>query len=101
MLTHVFVHEHDSWALLLPRLVQVNKTLIRLVRSLVESTKSFMRWMDGTCVETPEQKGHSEDDEPMLYTFYLDVAANPTVIKSTLQLTQSIQKVINGITRYR
>ena len=55
MLTHVFVHEHDSWALLLPRLVQVNKTLIRLVRSLVESTKSFMRWMDGTCVETPEQ----------------------------------------------
>lgn len=61
-----------------PLHAQVNKALGRLVRSLVESTKSFVRWMDGTCIETPEQRGKDED-EPVLFTFYWDVAANPQV----------------------
>ena len=58
---------------------QVNKALGRLVRSLVESTKAFVRWMDGTCIETPEQAGLHDEDEPILFTFYWDVAANPQV----------------------
>lgn len=62
-----------------PPMNEVNKALGRLVRSLVESTKSFVRWMDGTCIETPEQKGTNEDDEPVVFTFYWDVAANPQV----------------------
>ena len=60
---------------------QVNKALGRLVRSLVESTKPFVRWMDGTSIETPEQRGASEDDEPIVFTFYWDVAANPSVCR--------------------
>lgn len=62
-----------------PPVNEVNKALGRLVRSLVESSKSFVRWMDATCIETPEQKGASEDDEPIVFTFYWDVAANPQV----------------------
>jgi hypothetical protein len=50
-----------------------------MVRSLVESTKAFVRWMDGTCIETPEQAGLHDEDEPVLFTFYWDVAANPQV----------------------
>ena len=49
------------------------------MRSLVESTKVFVRWMDGTCIETAEQKGKNDEDEPVLFTFYWDVAANPQV----------------------
>lgn len=45
----------------------------------MESTKLFVRWMDGTCSETPEQRGPNEDDEPVVFTFYWDVAANPQV----------------------
>lgn len=75
---------------------KVNKALGRLVRSLVESSKSFVRWMDGSCIETPEQRGTSEDDEPIVFTFYWDVAANPTVIKMMLTLNQSIQRAISG-----
>jgi dynein heavy chain len=63
-----------------PAVHEVNKLLGRLVRSLVESTKPFVRWMDGTCIETPEQRVGSEDDEPVVFTFYWDVAANPQVI---------------------
>jgi dynein heavy chain len=35
--------------------------------------------MDGTCIETPEQKSGSEDEEPIVFTFYWDVAGNPQV----------------------
>lgn len=83
-----------------PPVNEVNKALGRLVRSLVESTKSFVRWMDGTCIETPEQRGANEDDEPVVFTFYWDVAANPQVIKTMLQLNQSIQRAIAGVNRY-
>jgi dynein heavy chain len=79
---------------------QVSKALGRLVRSLVDSTKLFVRWMDGTCVETPEQKGPNEDEEPVTFTFYWDVASNPAVIKSMLTLNQAIQKAIHGVGRY-
>lgn len=83
-----------------PPMAEVNKSLGRLVRSMVESTKAFVRWMDGTCMETPEQRGANEDDEPVVFTFYWDVASNPQVIKTMLQLNQSIQRTINGVMRY-
>ncbi|PNH10671.1 Dynein-1-alpha heavy chain, flagellar inner arm I1 complex [Tetrabaena socialis] len=83
-----------------PPMTEVNKALGRLVRSLVESTKAFVRWMDGTCIETPEQRGATDDDEPIVFTFYWDVAANPQVIKTMLQLNQSIQKAISSVNKY-
>jgi len=83
-----------------PPMNEVNKQLGRVVRSLVESTRSFVRWMDGTCVEAPELKGASEDDEPVVYTFYWDVAGNPNVIKAMLLLNQTIQRAINGVNKY-
>ncbi|KXZ49756.1 DHC2 protein [Gonium pectorale] len=83
-----------------PPMAEVNKALGRLVRSLVESTKAFVRWMDGTCIETPEQRGATDDDEPIVFTFYWDVAANPQVIKTMLQLNQSIQKAITSVNKY-
>lgn len=83
-----------------PPMSDVNKALGRLVRSLVESTKSFVRWMDGTCIDTPEQRGAGgEDEEPIVFTYYWDVAANPLVIKTMLQLNQSIQRTINSINK--
>ena len=62
-----------------PPVGDVNKALGRVVRSLLESCKAFVRWMDGTCIETPEQRGASEDDEPFVFTFYWDVSQNSQV----------------------
>jgi hypothetical protein len=45
-------------------------------------------------------QGPAEDDEPVVFTFYWDVASNPGVIKAMLQLNQSIQKAISGVSRY-
>jgi dynein heavy chain len=62
-----------------PPVSEVNKSLGKVVRSLLESSKAFVRWMDGTCTETPEQKGATEDDEPYVFTFYWDVSQNSEV----------------------
>ncbi|GMH41526.1 hypothetical protein BSKO_09436 [Bryopsis sp. KO-2023] len=82
-----------------PPVSEVNKLLGRLVKNIVESTKPFLRWMNGTCIETPEQT-RGDDEEPIVFTFYWDVAANPQVIKTMLTLNHSIQKAISGINRY-
>eukprot|EP00899_Mesostigma_viride_P018540 jgi/Mesvir1/26688/Mv20468-RA.1 len=83
-----------------PPVSEVTKFLGRLVRNIVECARPFVRWMDGTCIETPEQKPAHEEDEPIVFTFYWDVSANPQVIKSMLTLNHTIQKTFGGINRY-
>ena len=38
-----------------PSTAEVSKQLGRMLRNLVESAKPFVRWMDATCLEAPEQ----------------------------------------------
>lgn len=64
---------------------------------MVESTKLFIRWMDGTCVETPEQRLGRDDEEPFVFSFYNDIQMNPLVIKAILGLDNPIRKAINSI----
>ena len=83
-----------------PSVNDLKKVLGRLARNQVESSKPFVRWMSGTCIETPEVRGASDDDEPFVHTFFTDVSQNPQIVKTMLTLTHSTQKVIFGITRY-
>ncbi|XP_073386148.1 dynein-1-alpha heavy chain, flagellar inner arm I1 complex isoform X3 [Physcomitrium patens] len=83
-----------------PAILDITKILARMVRNTVDCLKSFIRWMDGTCLETPEQKIGAEDDVPYLFTFYNDVASNPQIIKSILTLNNMIQKAIQGIQKH-
>lgn len=83
-----------------PSVNDLKKVLGRLARNQVESSKPFVRWMSGTCMETPEVRGVSDDDEPFVHTFFTDVSQNPQIVKTMLTLTHSTQKVIFGITRY-
>jgi dynein heavy chain len=80
-----------------PTLHDVSKMLSKLWRNMVESTKLFVRWMHGTCMETPEQKVGSEDDEPFVYSFYNDVQMNPLVIKAILSLDNPIRKAVSNV----
>ena len=82
-----------------PSVNDLKKVLGRLARNQVEGSKPFVRWMSGTCIETPEVRGASDDDEPFVHTFFTDVSQNPQIVKTMLTLTHSTQKVIFGITR--
>ena len=83
-----------------PPMNEVAKFLNRLVRNLVESTRPFVRWMDGTCLETPEQRPNGEDEEPIVFTFYTDVASNPAIIKVSFTLNHTIQKTLHAVSRH-
>jgi dynein heavy chain, axonemal len=50
-----------------PSCHDVRKTMARLAKGILDSTKSFVRWMDGTCVETLEIPGPTKDDEPFVH----------------------------------
>jgi len=56
-----------------------HESLLRKVRSMVDSARPFVRWMDGTCLETPEQQRGGEDEEPYTFSFYNDISGNPQV----------------------
>ena len=83
--------------LVAPTLQDMSKMLSKLWRNMVESTKLFVRWMHGTCVETPEQPMGGEDDEPFVYSFYNDVQMNPVIIKAILSLDNPIRKAVISV----
>ena len=83
-----------------PPVSEVTKLMGRLIRNIVECTRPFMRWMDGTCIDAPEQKNMQDDEEPFVYTFYFDVAANPQVMKTMLTLNHNVQRTISNVNRY-
>ena len=61
-----------------PSVNDVNKSLGKLSKKFVECTKLFVRWMDGTCIEAPPVQRRDEE-EPFVFSFYLDISANPQV----------------------
>jgi dynein heavy chain len=79
---------------------EVIKFLNRLVRNMMESTRPFVRWMHGSCVETPEQLLNPDDDDPYVFTYYTDISAHPSVMKLLLSLFHTIQRTITGVNRF-
>lgn len=53
----VSLHLHAPEVVVHPSASEMKKALARTARSLAECAKSFKRWMDGTCVETPDLPG--------------------------------------------
>ena len=81
-----------------PPLAEVNKFLSRMVRALVECCRSFVRWMDGTCIETPPQLV-SEDEDPVVFSFFTDLERSPEVARLTLTVTRAIEKTFGRVNK--
>jgi dynein heavy chain len=82
-----------------PTLSDIYRYLSKAVKHVVESSKRFLRWKDTTCIATEPVKAN-EDEEPIIFSFYNDIAQNPHVIKMMLTINQSIHKVFNIINKY-
>ena len=79
---------------------EVEKTLGKVARGLVECSKRFVRWMDGTCDTCPPIKVSEEDeDEPFVHSFFSDVSASHAVVKSVLSLSQLAHTAMMSATR--
>ena len=65
----------------------------------VFSTKQFVRWMNGTCVETPPQHAEGED-EPVVFSFFSDIAHNSTIIELVQNISKTVQNTLGSLNKY-
>ena len=66
---------------------------------LYGSTKLFVRWMHGTCIETPPQKAEGED-EPVIFSFFTDFSITPSVLDLFLSISKLVQTSLGGVNKY-
>lgn len=84
-----------------PPMVDVSKLLGKLVNNLARCSKAFTRWMHNTCMETPPQyPSGNEDEEPMVFSYNLDISKNHEVNKLIANINDTISNSVTQVTRY-
>nr|XP_057927446.1 dynein axonemal heavy chain 10-like isoform X3 [Doryrhamphus excisus] len=81
--------------LLQPKIIEINRLLMQCVRDCVDSTKEFVRWMNGTCVECPPQ--HVSGDDLVIFSFFDEVCHHPKINESGLAVSQNIQQLLLSV----
>lgn len=51
---------------MVPPVKEAQKLLQAFVKNVAESSRSFVRWMDGTCLEMPDQRPKGDTDGEQL-----------------------------------
>ncbi|XP_036382121.1 dynein heavy chain 10, axonemal [Megalops cyprinoides] len=82
-----------------PKNSEVYKLIMHCVRDCVTSTKKFVRWMHGTCIECPPQNVEGED-EPVVLSFYGDVSQHPLVNERAMAVSQNVHRLLSSVGVY-
>ena len=56
--------------ILRPTVSEIHKLVLQTLRDVVEGSRAFVRWMDGTCIETPPQN-NPDSDEPYIFRYQI------------------------------
>uniref|UniRef100_A0A7N5KMZ2 Dynein axonemal heavy chain 10 n=1 Tax=Ailuropoda melanoleuca TaxID=9646 RepID=A0A7N5KMZ2_AILME len=81
-----------------PNASEINKMCVHCVRSCVEITKHFVRWMNGSCIECPPQKG--EEEELVIISFYNDISLNPQITEQAVMIPQNVHRILISLMKY-
>ncbi|XP_030875567.1 dynein heavy chain 10, axonemal [Leptonychotes weddellii] len=81
-----------------PNANEIDKMCVHCVRNCVEITKHFVRWMNGSCIECPPQKG--EEEELVIISFYNDISLNPQIIEQAVMIPQSVHRILISLMKY-
>ncbi|XP_044777260.1 dynein axonemal heavy chain 10 isoform X1 [Neomonachus schauinslandi] len=81
-----------------PNANEIDKMCVHCVRNCVEITKHFVRWMNGSCIECPPQKG--EEEELVVISFYNDISLNPQIIEQAVMIPQSVHRILISLMKY-
>jgi len=79
--------------ILRPAVNETQKLVFKTIGDVIDSSRSFVRWMDGTCIETPPQP-NPDSDEPYLFTFHSDILPLPSVTEVCLGITENLQRCL-------
>eukprot|EP01105_Mastigella_eilhardi_P016134 TRINITY_DN3695_c0_g1_i1.p1 TRINITY_DN3695_c0_g1~~TRINITY_DN3695_c0_g1_i1.p1 ORF type:complete len:4489 (-),score=1285.68 TRINITY_DN3695_c0_g1_i1:87-13553(-) len=82
-----------------PSLEEVHKYFSMVLNGIVNCPQYFVRWENGRCTECQPQVFNPEE-EPVIISFLPAISANPQVIKTMFQVTQSVQRTLGNIERY-
>uniref|UniRef100_A0A3B5A058 Dynein heavy chain tail domain-containing protein n=1 Tax=Stegastes partitus TaxID=144197 RepID=A0A3B5A058_9TELE len=82
-----------------PQSNEIYWLIMQCVRDCIDSTKQFVRWMHGTCIESPPQHVGGED-EFVTFSFYSDVCQHPQINESVMTVSQNIQRLLLSVDRY-
>jgi dynein heavy chain, axonemal len=92
-------------SLLVPEIVitpqsnEMFKMMIKFIRSIIDSSKHFHRWMNGTCILTPPQKINDEE-EAIIFSFQSDLVASQSVIALVVNLNVTINRAFADIHKW-
>ncbi|KAJ9456696.1 Dynein-1-alpha heavy chain [Diplonema papillatum] len=79
-----------------PEMKEILHTLTaKIMNNIIEATKHFVRWMDGTCIDCTHGEIHpkpAEDSDCPPFTFYNDISKGNQVISFKTKVNQGIQK---------
>uniref|UniRef100_A0A8C7BQU9 Dynein axonemal heavy chain 10 n=1 Tax=Neovison vison TaxID=452646 RepID=A0A8C7BQU9_NEOVI len=81
-----------------PNASEIDKMCVHCVRNCVEITKHFVRWMHGSCIECPPQKG--EEEELVIISFYGDISVNPQIIEQAVMIPQNVHRILMSLMKY-
>eukprot|EP00741_Cyanophora_paradoxa_P015322 tig00000194_g14791.t1 len=78
---------------------EIQKIMTKFTKNIVESSKRFVRWKNGSCLPCPPQQ-LPDEDEPFVFSFYPDIQQNPSIVKMLLTLNHVIQKAFSALKKY-
>uniref|UniRef100_A0A8C9JGL7 Dynein axonemal heavy chain 10 n=1 Tax=Panthera tigris altaica TaxID=74533 RepID=A0A8C9JGL7_PANTA len=76
-----------------PNASEIDKMCVRCVRNC-----HFVRWMNGSCIECPPQKG--EEEELVVISFYDDISLNPQIIEQAVMIPQNVHRILISLMKY-
>ncbi|KAJ3097104.1 Dynein heavy chain 10, axonemal [Phlyctochytrium planicorne] len=82
-----------------PLSAEIYKMMVKFTRSLIDSTKQFHRWQNGTCIITPPQRV-AEDEDPLIFSFHSDIVTNQSIVNMITQLNTTITKTFGNLNKW-
>ncbi|XP_055461995.1 dynein axonemal heavy chain 10 [Psammomys obesus] len=81
-----------------PNANEIDKMCVHCTRNCVEVTKHFVRWMNGSCIECPPQKG--QEEEVVIVSFYNDISLNSQIMDQAVMIPQNIHRHLVNLMKY-
>ncbi|GCC39259.1 hypothetical protein chiPu_0022938, partial [Chiloscyllium punctatum] len=98
-LFQVEVHLSAPEIVLKPTAPEVYQLTLQNIKDCMETTKLFVRWMHGSCIECSPQYIEG-DDEPIIFSFYSDISQYPQIIDQAVSTSQNLQKLLGSLSKY-
>ena len=79
---------------------KVYSLLGQYFRAMLDGTKSLHRWMHGTVELAPPMRVNEDDDEPVVFSFYDDIAQDSEVQALLADVDLAVVTMFKSINEY-